>query len=401
MNPALPHLQPYPFARLRKLLADTHPNPKLPFIRLSIGEPQHPPPPAVLTALQNALPKIAHYPATEGSPELRTAIACWLQKRFALSQIDPATQILPVNGTREALFAVTQALTGAKPETPQKPTVLMPNPCYQIYEGAALLASAQPLFYPLDPKTGQPNLTKLTEVQLDHCQLMYLCTPGNPNGRTLPAPALIQLINLARAHNFTLISDECYGELYLDENHPSPGLLQACDQLTPGNYSHCLSFHSLSKRSNLPGLRSGFVAGDPARIAQFLRYRTYHGSAMPPHHQAASIAAWQDEKHVVANRQKYRQKYRRLLPILADHFPFTAPDAGFYLWLKTPIDDREFARTLYAQENLLALPGSFLARQINSQNPGQNRLRIALASNEDELIEAAQRLCRHAARLSP
>lgn len=289
----------------------------------------------------------------------------------------------------------------------------MPNPFYQIYEGAAFLAGAEPVFFNLNSSTNQPNFDDISEQDWQSCQLMFLCTPGNPTGQSLPMQQLKMLIEKAHKYDFVLVSDECYSELYLEENSPCAGLLQACDELGVDDYRNCLVFHSLSKRSNLPGLRSGFAAGDAALLATFLLYRTYHGSAMPLHHQEASIAAWGDEQHVKTNRQLYRAKYAAVMPILEKQFEFIAPDSGFYLWLQTPVDDQVFARELYRQQNLVVVPGSFLARELDDvnpgqnpeqnpeQNPGRNRVRLALVSELAECIDAAHRLCAFAATLSP
>jgi len=389
MNPELHALQPYPFERLRQLFSDLVPNPKKTPIALSIGEPRHLPPDFVLQVLAANLDKLANYPATKGIPELRQSIALWLETRFDLSSIDPDNQVLPVNGTREALFAFAQAVVARSPGA----TVLCPNPFYQIYEGAALLAGAQPKFINCTADNGfLPDFDAVTADQWQQCQLLYLCSPGNPTGAVIQLPMLERLIKLAQEHDFVIASDECYSELYFDEASPPPGLLQACESIGNRDYRRCVVFHSLSKRSNLPGLRSGFVAGDAGLLKGFLKYRTYHGCAMPVHHQLASAAAWRDEGHVRENRQRYRRKFSAVLEILKGRMEVEAPDAGFYLWPKTPIADTEFARQLYALEHVTVLPGRFLARDAHGINPGENRVRIALVAELEQCTEAAQRI---------
>ncbi|QIB66684.1 succinyldiaminopimelate transaminase [Kineobactrum salinum] len=391
MNPLLELLQPYPFERLRTLLADLQPPSERAPILLSVGEPRHPSPAFVLEALTQALPRLANYPATRGEDALRETIAGWLQRRFQLQQIDPDTQVLPVNGTREALFAFAQAVVAPGPEA----LVLSPNPFYQIYEGAALLAGARPGFINATAATGYlPDFAGVTEDWWQRCQLLYICSPGNPSGAVMPLQQLQELVELAEKHDFIIASDECYSEIYGDEQHPPPGLLQACAALGNDDYHRCVVFHSLSKRSNLPGLRSGFVAGDARVLAAFLRYRTYHGCAMPLHHQYASIAAWSDEQHVVANRQLYREKFDAVLGILQPRLDVQRPDAGFYLWPSTPLDDTEFARQLYAREHLTVVPGRYLARDTAAGNPGANRVRLALVAPIDDCIDAARRILR-------
>jgi len=396
MNPDLQTLQPYPFENLRQLFSDLTPNPDKPAIALSIGEPRHRPPEFVLDELAANLDKLSNYPVTKGIPALRQAIASWLERRFGLQSIDAETQVLPVNGTREALFAFAQAVIARGPTA----IVLSPNPFYQIYEGAALLAGARPQFINCTAASGfLPDFNSVTQDQWQQCQLLYLCSPGNPTGAVIPEAKLQQLIRLAREHDFIIASDECYSELYFEESHPPPGLLQACELMGKGDYRNCVVFHSLSKRSNLPGLRSGFVAGDAEILKSFLQYRTYHGCAMPLHHQLASIAAWSDEKHVLENRQKYVEKFSAVLDILSGHLDVQKPEAGFYLWPKTPISDTEFARQLYAQEHVTVLPGRFLARQANGINPGENRVRIALVAELAQCTEAASRIVQCLARL--
>lgn len=389
MNPHLQKLEPYPFAKLQQLFSDLSPASGKTPIALSIGEPQHASPTFVLQAISDNLQRLANYPSSLGLPELRQSIAAWLQRRYALTAVDPDHQILPVNGTREALFAFAQAVvspgTGA--------LVMSPNPFYQIYEGAALLAGASPHFINCSAESGfLPDFSSVTEQQWQQCQLLYLCSPGNPTGAVMSLQQLQDIIRLARNYDFVIASDECYSEIYFNEESPPPGLLEACAAMGDSDFRNCVVFHSLSKRSNLPGLRSGFVAGDAQILQNFLQYRTYHGCAMPIHHQLGSIAAWNDEAHVKANRQQYRDKFAKVLALLDGHLSVTAPDAGFYLWPQTPVSDTEFARQLYAGENVTVLPGRFLARESGGVNPGENRIRMALVAPVEQCVEAAQRI---------
>lgn len=389
MNSKLSQLQPYPFERLRALFDGLTPPAGLGPIALSIGEPRHPPPDFVLQVIADNLDKLAQYPATAGLPELRTTIASWLQQRFKLAGVDAQTQVLPVNGTREALFAIAQAVVSEQSGA----SVISPNPFYQIYEGAALLAGARPQFVNCSPQTGfLPDFDSVTPDQWQRCQLLFLCSPGNPTGAVLNQAQLQQLIALAQEHDFVIASDECYSEIYPDEAAPPIGLLQACAAMGNTDYRRCLVFHSLSKRSNLPGLRSGFVAGDASVIESFLRYRTYHGCAMPIHHQLASIAAWNDETHVQENRACYRRKFAAVIAELNPHLPVAAPEAGFYLWPETPVPDTDFARALYRDQHVTVLPGRYLARESAGVNPGENRVRMALVATEAQCTEAAQRI---------
>ena len=389
MNPYLEHLQPYPFAKLDQLFSDLTPATEKTRIALSIGEPQHKSPTFVLKAVSDNLHRLANYPSSAGLPELRNTIAHWLQRRYGLPDVDPDTQVLPVSGTREALFSFAQTVVTANPTA----LVMSPNPFYQIYEGAALLAGATPHFINCTEESGLlPDFRSVTEQQWQQCQLLYLCNPGNPTGALMPIEQLQHVIRLAQQHDFVIASDECYSEIYFDEESPPPGLLQACAAMGNSEYRNCVVFHSLSKRSNLPGLRSGFVAGDARILRGFLQYRTYHGCAMPIHHQLGSIAAWSDEQHVKANRQQYRDKFAAVLAELKGHLPVALPEAGFYLWPKTPVSDTEFARQLYAGENVIVLPGRFLARDSGGINPGENRVRMALVASIEDCIEAAQRI---------
>ena len=391
MNPNLSRLQPYPFEKLAKLKEGvTPPAEKLP-ITLSIGEPQHPAPGFVAEEIITHLPGLSNYPLTRGTPALREAMAAWASRRFGLkpNSLNPEHHILPVNGTREALFAFAQCVVDAR----IGPLVMMPNPFYQIYEGAALLAGAQPYFLnTLEDNGFLPDFDSVPESVWRHCQLLYLCSPGNPTGAVIRLETLQKLIEKADQYDFILAADECYSEIYLAEDHPPAGLLQACAQLGHDDYRRCVVFHSLSKRSNLPGLRSGFVAGDAAVLDAFLRYRTYHGCAMPPFAQAASIKAWSDENHVCENREHYRRKFAAVLDILAPVLQIASPAASFYLWPRTPIADTEFTQTLFAKQNVTVLPGSFLSREANGINPGRDRVRIALVPPLEACIEAAWRI---------
>ncbi|HEC84334.1 MAG: succinyldiaminopimelate transaminase [Candidatus Parabeggiatoa sp. nov. 2] len=393
MNPDLHSLQPYPFEKLVKLKQDCVPPPHQSAINLFLGEPQHATPDLVVNAMSTALAHgLGKYPITKGGDALRHSIANWLSFRFKLpaDSLDPNRHILPVNGTREALFAFAQCVIdrGAS-----KPLVLMPNPFYQIYEGAALLAGAQPWFVNcLEQTDFQPDFAKVPEEVWARCQLLYICSPNNPCGTVLDIPTLQSLIERADEYDFIIAADECYSEIYADETQPPVGLLQACAAAGRLDFKRCVVFNSLSKRSNAPGLRSGFVAGDADIMRQFLQYRTYHGCAMSLAAQAASIAAWEDETHVQANRELYRQKYDAVMEIIAPVMSVTRPPAGFYLWPQTPMADDKFARELFVQQNVTVLPGRFLSRTAHGVNPGQNRLRIALVAPLDECVEAAQRM---------
>jgi N-succinyldiaminopimelate aminotransferase len=391
MNPDLSRLQPYPFDRLSALTRDLEPPANIAPIVLSIGEPKHATPGFITEEVITHLHGLSQYPTTRGVPALREAIAAWLTRRFRLpdGSIDPERAILPVNGTREALFAFAQCVV----DRSREPLVIMPNPFYQIYEGAALLAGAQPWFLNTTAATGYlPDFDEVPGSVWSRCQLLYLCTPGNPTGAVLDVRGLQRLLELADRHDFVIAADECYSEIYPDESSPPPGLLQAAAAQGREDYSRCLVFHSLSKRSNAPGLRSGFVAGDARLVGEYLRYRTYHGCAMPPATQAASTRAWQDEAHVVQNRALYREKFRSVLDILRPVLNVAAPAGGFYLWPETPIDDCEFARGLRARHNVTVLPGSYLSRSARGINPGQNRVRMALVAPLEDCNEAAQRI---------
>lgn len=393
MNSDLTKLHPYPFEKLNNLKQGIVPPANLTHIPLSIGEPKHPAPDLVKQAMASSLDKLAVYPLTKGLPELRSTIAHWLTKRFQLQAVDSDTQVLPVNGTREALFAFAQAIV----ERSEDALVLSPNPFYQIYEGAAILAGATPHFLNCTAATNfAPDFDAVDPEVWKKCQLIYLCTPGNPTGAVLDTPTLQKLIKLADQYDFVIASDECYSEIYGDENNAPPGLLQACAEMQRHDYSRCVVFHSLSKRSNLPGLRSGFVAGDADILTSFLRYRTYHGCAMPVTTQLASIAAWRDEEHVQENRNQYRKKFQVFEQVLGNVIPLTMPDAGFYLWVDVqPANkgsDEDFARQLFAQQHITVLPGRYLGRNSDGHNPGENRVRMALVSSMEECREAAERI---------
>jgi len=394
MNPNLQLLQPYPFEKLAVLKQDCVPPKHLPSINLSLGEPQHATPNLIVNAMNTALTyTLGQYPSTRGSEAFRSSVAHWLLSRFKLpiTSLDPMKHILPVNGTREALFAFAQCMIQAGNPLP---VVLMPNPFYQIYEGAAILAGAAPYFINCLPSTRfLPDFTSVPENVWARCQLLYICSPNNPSGTILDLSTLQNLIEYANRYDFIIAADECYAEIYADETQPPVGLLQACATLGQLDYQRCIVFHSLSKRSSVPGLRSGFVAGDADIIAKFLLYRTYHGSAMPLAVQAASIAAWFDEIHVVKNRALYREKYEAVMEIFTPSLSVVRPPAGFYLWLQTPIADDQFARELYQQQNVTVLPGSFLSRTAHGVNPGKNRVRIALVAPKEDCIEAARRIC--------
>ena len=391
MNPDLNRLQPYPFEKLRQLRQGIEPPTDKSPIALSIGEPRHAPPHFVVEALISHLHGLENYPLTKGGAPLRRAIAQWLEQRFATGTIDPETQVLPVNGTREALFAFAQAVVDRTTD----PLVLMPNPFYQIYEGAALLAGAEPWFLNCQAETGfQPDFASVPGEVWRRCQMVYLCSPGNPTGAVADAASLRRLIELADQYDFVIAADECYSEIYFDEERPPVGLLQVAAAMGRDDFRRCVVFHSLSKRSNLPGLRSGFVAGDAEVLAKFLLYRTYHGCAMPPPAQAASVTAWNDEAHVAKNRQAYREKFDAVLAILQPVLAVEKPQAGFYLWPQTPLDDETFARELFARENVSVVPGRYLSRQAHGINPGENRVRMALVAPLEECIDAAQRMRR-------
>jgi len=391
MNPDLDRLQAYPFERLRSLLAGATAPRELKHIALSIGEPQHPVPALVRDALVAALDGLGRYPVTAGNPELRQAIADWCTRRYALpaGQLDPERHLLPVSGSREALFAFTQSVI----DRGRDALVAMPNPFYQIYEGAALLAGAEPHYLACTRANGFiPDFDAVPTAIWERCQLLFVCTPGNPTGAVIDQATLQKLLLLAERHDFVVASDECYSELYLDEAAPPPGLLQAALAVGHDDFERCIVFNSLSKRSSVPGLRSGFVAGDARLIKRFRLYRSYHGATMPPPNQAASTAAWRDEAHVVDNRARYRAKFATVVPILREVLPLETPPAGFYLWPEIPGDDREFTRDLFTTCHVTVLPGQFLSRPTPDGDPGRGRVRIALVAPLEACVVAAGRL---------
>jgi N-succinyldiaminopimelate aminotransferase len=388
LNTGLTALQPYPFERLNALLQGS-PLTGIKTIPLTIGEPQHPPPRGVTDLLAEHAALVGKYPTTAGSATLRATIARWLERRFSLTSVDADLQVLPLNGTREGLFALAQTVVTQG----QPGAVISPNPFYQIYEGAALLAGSTPLFVNCEDRHGfTPDFSQITPDQWQACQLLYICTPGNPAGAVLSTSQLQQLISLAQEYDFVIASDECYSEIYPNEEDPPPGLLGAAAAMGVEDYRNCLCFHSLSKRSNLPGLRSGFVAGDSRWIERFRRYRAYHGCAMPTHHQVASEWAWSDEIHVIENRARYRDKFNAVLPIISEVMTTPIPEAGFYLWPETPIDDEAFASELWHRTGVSVLPGRYLARDTPEGNPGAMRVRIALVAERELCVEAVERM---------
>jgi len=398
VNPRLDLLQPYPFEKLRALYAGVTPDPAKRAISLSLGEPRHPTPPLILDALVKAAGAFANYPTTLGPPALREAVAAWLVRRHGLPGLDAGSQVLPVLGSREALFSFGQTvLDGTRPGA----TVVVPNPFYQIYEGAAILAGARIHCVNALPERGFAH--DFAGVAADvwaRTQLLYVCSPDNPTGRVLDRAAWRELFALSDRHGFVIASDECYSEIYFDEAKPPLGALAAAHAEGRDGFPRLVVFGSLSKRSNAPGLRSGYVAGDAALLEAFLVYRTYHGSAMSGPVAAASTAAWNDEAHVRANRAEYAAKFRRLHPEVDAVLPCAMPEAAFYLWAQTPIDDAEFARRLFAEENVAVLPGSFVARDANGFNPGRRRIRLALVATQAECEEAVARLVAFTRRLS-
>ena len=390
MNPNLDRLQTYPFQKLSSLLDGVAPNPQLRPIALYIGEPRHPTPAFIKRSLADSLDGLASYPPTHGSRELRVAIAGWLERRYGLKGIDADTEVIPVNGSREALFAFAQAVVDPRR---QAPVVVCPNPFYQIYEGAALLAQATPEFLNSVPERNYAfDFEQLPDAVWARTQVVYVCSPGNPTGYVMPRGEWQKLFALSDRYGFVIAADECYSEIYFDEGAPTPGALQAARDLGRVGFPRLVVFSSLSKRSNVPGMRSGFVAGDRNILKKFLLYRTYHGCAMAPPIQQASIAAWNDEAHVAENRRIYREKFAAALGILRPAIDAQLPDAAFYLWLPTPVADTDFAQRLYREQAVSVLPGSYLAREAHGINPGHNRVRIALVAATDECVEAVTRI---------
>jgi N-succinyldiaminopimelate aminotransferase len=390
VNPDLERLQTYPFQKLNLLLEGVKPDPSRKLIPLYIGEPKHPTPEFIKRSLVDSLDGLASYPLTVGTVELREAIAGWLKRRYHLDSVDPATEVIPVTGSREALYAIAQTVVDA---THPDPVVVCPNPFYQIYEGAALLAGATPHYLNSIPDNSYAfDYGQLPDAVWRRTQLIYVCTPGNPTGYVMPLADWEQLFALSDRYGIVIASDECYSEIYFDESRPPLGALEAARQLGRKGNPRLVMFSSLSKRSNVPGMRSGFVAGDPEIIKKYLLYRTYQGCAMSLPVQQASMAAWNDEAHVVENRRLYREKFTAALEILRPAIGAEMPDAAFYLWLKTPISDTEFARRLYQQQAVTVLPGSYLARESGGINPGTNFVRIALVSSVAECVESAHRI---------
>jgi N-succinyldiaminopimelate aminotransferase len=396
LNPQLARLQPYPFERLRALFGGVTPNPGKPPINLSLGEPKHPTPALLQDALARGVKGLANYPTTAGTPALREAIAAWLKRRHRLQALEAQTQVLPVLGSREALFAFAQTVIDA---SRVGATVIVPNPFYQIYEGAALLAGATPFCVNSLAANGYAaQWAEVPETIWQRTQLLYVCSPDNPTGRVIGQEEWRALFELSDRHGFIIAADECYSEIYFDEAKPPLGALAAAQALGRDGYPRLITFGSLSKRSNAPGLRSGYVAGDAELVKAFLLYRTYHGSAMSPAVAAASLAAWNDEAHVRANRAQYAQKFALLTPRVAAVCPTQQPDAAFYLWARVADDDADFARRLYADEAVQVLPGSYLAREAGGVNPGRGYIRMALVAELDECTEAVERLVRFARR---
>lgn len=393
MNKFIENLHPYPFEKLNALLRDIVPQTDAPLIAWSVGEPKHETAAFLIDAFKDdetVKRGLATYPPTRGLPGLRDAIATFITNRYKLRQpLDPDREVLPVNGTREALFAIAQTVLSI--DEPGR--VLMPNPFYQIYEGASILAGHTPYYVNCTARSDfNPDFDNVPADIWEQCKLVYICTPGNPTGKVMDKRQITALINLADEHDFIIVSDECYSEIYPDENNPPTGLLEVAATMGRNDYRRCITFNSLSKRSNLPGLRSGYVAGDAEIIEKFLLYRTYHGSAMPVHHQLVSTLAWQDEQHVIDNRVLYREKFNTLRSILEPVWPLEMPDAGFYFWAETPVDDQVFATRLMAQTHIKVLPGSYLSRDTDDGNPGENRVRMALVATLEECVDAAERI---------
>ena len=381
----------YPFERLNNLLAPLTPNSNATAISLSIGEPKHHPPDFALETLsdqEKMRALLATYPSTKGTPKLRQSISTWLKSRFSL-EVDYEAEILPVNGTREALFSFAQAVISNK----TNPIVIMPNPFYQIYEGAALLAGASTFFCSsFETNNYLQDFESIPSETWRNTELIYICSPANPTGKSLSEDQIEKLIDLAHQYDFTIASDECYSEIYSSSHNKPNSLLKISENIGNKSFEKCIIFHSLSKRSNLPGLRSGFVAGDSSLLKQYFLYRTYHGCAMAGHAQEISALAWSDESHVDENRDKYTEKFSVVEEILKDHYKLYRPEGGFYHWIKTPIDDQQFAARLMETQNVKVMPGSFLSREDEGEDPGLDHIRVAWVSEKEECIEAARRL---------
>jgi N-succinyldiaminopimelate aminotransferase len=404
VNPFLHKLQPYPFEKLKQLFAGVQANPAYKAISLGIGEPKHPTPAFIQQALASNLDGLASYPSTLGSEALRQSISSWVARRYNIPAPDAATQILPVNGSREALFALAQTVIDSSRQEGGPPLVICPNPFYQIYEGAAYLAGAEPYFVNADPaRNYSPDYKTVPDAVWARVQLLYVCSPGNPTGAVLTLEDWKELFELSDRYGFVIAADECYSEIYFKPEAPL-GSLQAAQLLGRSNYPRLITLSSLSKRSNVPGMRSGFVAGDAEILKKFLLYRTYHGSAMSPSVQAASAVAWGDETHVQENRDKYIKKFAQVTPLLQEVLDVELPDAGFYLWARVDkiaaISDTEYAKRLHQEYNVTVLPGSYLARDAHGRNPGQNRIRMALVAEVEECLEAAQRIVEFTRKLA-
>lgn len=395
MNPYLKSLHPYPFERLNALLQGHQPSAHHEPVSLALGEPKHGAPDFIVQALQEKA-TIAHglatYPPTRGAPEIRQAISSWLKRRFAVD-VCPDREILPVNGTREALFSFGQAVLSGHPDS----RVVLPNPCYQIYEGSALLRGATPYYL---PSTITPDFRSVPDAVWEATELLYLCSPSNPSGAVIPREDLRYVVELSQEFGFTIAADECYSEIYFDESSPPLGMLQVANEMGLDSFKNCVVFHSLSKRSSCPGLRSGFVAGDASIMEKYYEYRTYHGCAMPAHVQSVSIQAWDDEQHVVANRALYREKFDSVKDMVADSLGCQRPDGAFYYWPDIGMSDEEFAIQLYEREGITVLPGSYLGRESNGVNPGSNRIRIALVGPHADCVDSISRLCSTARELA-
>ena len=399
MNPRLKLLQPYPFEKLRALMAGVNPPPGLAPINLSIGEPQHPTPAFLTQAVAANLAGLSRYPLTNGLPELRQAIAAWLERRHGLARVDPETQVLPTAGSREALFSIAQAILDP---LEHDALVICPNPFYQIYEGAALLGGARPFFVNASAERGfAPDWDRVPEAAWKRTRLVFVCSPNNPNGRVMPLDEWKRLFEKADRHDFTIVSDECYGEIHFDEDAPPLGALAAAKSLGREGFGRLVVMGSLSKRSNAPGLRSGFAAGDARRLADFALYRTYHGTALSNTVQLASIAAWNDEAHVRENRRLYREKFDAFFGLVNPSLPLVRPEAAFYYWAAVPGDDAAFARNLFAATGVTVLPGSYLSREAHGRNPGRGQVRIALVSTVAEAAEAGRRIADFMAKGRP
>lgn len=394
MNSRLEKLHSYPFAKLRETLEGVEPSSDYSVVSLALGEPAHAPAPFLIDNLANSIKNLNVYPTTKGGQQIREAVVAWLNQRFSLKNcgLDAETNVLPVQGTREALFSIAQAIVDVD-NCPQQPAVLLPSPFYQIYEGAAIMAGAEPIYLPCRSTTDfLPDLSGVDTETWQRCQLIYICNPSNPTGALIDESFYVELIKLAKKYDFVVASDECYSEIYLSDDNKPVGLLQVCDKYFNGDLSHCLVFNSLSKRSSLAGLRSGFIAGDAGILEKYFQYRTYQGSAMPLHHQSVSVLAWGDEAHVAENREIYRAKLNGFYGLLAEHFELAKPDGGFCFWLGVDGDDVEFTKKLYREKSVKVLPGQFLAREVSGVNAGRGYVRLAMVSTFVDCQEAVRRI---------